>query len=171
MVLASLTSTLSTVSIFDKESSGSCGRLFKCPYTESLSLSYIKNLTEREYRELTPQGASLFCQRVRYIQTAFHVIAWIHSDLQSVNCPFFAERNSGRFCLHQPGGKAVLWLRRLVTGLSSRRSGFMPGSVHVEFVVDKVALGQVFLRVLLFSPVNIVPPWLSTLIYHLGDEQ
>jgi hypothetical protein len=26
------------------------------------------------------------------------------------------------------------------------------------FVVDKVALGQVFLRVLRFSPVNIIPP-------------
>jgi hypothetical protein len=29
----------------------------------------------------------------------------------------------------------------------------------VGFVVDKVALGQVFLRVLRFSPVNIIPPW------------
>jgi hypothetical protein len=25
--------------------------------------------------------------------------------------------------------------------------------------VDKVALGQVFLRILRFSPVSIVPPW------------
>jgi hypothetical protein len=31
----------------------------------------------------------------------------------------------------------------------------------VGFVVDKVALGQVFLRVLRFSPVNIIPPWAS----------
>jgi hypothetical protein len=31
-------------------------------------------------------------------------------------------------------------------------------SVHVGFVVDKVALGQVFLRVLRFSPVNFIPP-------------
>jgi hypothetical protein len=29
----------------------------------------------------------------------------------------------------------------------------------VGFVVDKVALGQVFLRVLRFRPVNIIPPW------------
>jgi hypothetical protein len=28
----------------------------------------------------------------------------------------------------------------------------------VGFVVDKVALGQVFLQVLRFSPVNIIPP-------------
>jgi hypothetical protein len=37
----------------------------------------------------------------------------------------------------------VPWLRRLVAGLSPRRPGFDPGSVHVRFVVDKVALGQV----------------------------
>jgi hypothetical protein len=29
--------------------------------------------------------------------------------------------------------------------------------VHVGFMVDKVALGQVFLRVLRFSPVNFIP--------------
>jgi hypothetical protein len=29
----------------------------------------------------------------------------------------------------------------------------------VGFVVDKVALGQVSLRVFRFSPVNIIPPW------------
>jgi hypothetical protein len=38
----------------------------------------------------------------------------------------------------------------------------MPRSVHVGFVVDKVALGQVFLWVLRFFPVNIIPPWLHT---------
>jgi hypothetical protein len=34
-----------------------------------------------------------------------------------------------------------------------------------------VALGQVFLQVLQFSPVSIMPPWLLILIYHLRDEQ
>jgi hypothetical protein len=33
----------------------------------------------------------------------------------------------------------------------------------VGFVVDKVALGQVFTRVLLFSPVNFIPPVLHYL--------
>jgi hypothetical protein len=37
--------------------------------------------------------------------------------------------------------RAVPWLRSLVAGLSPPR----PGSIHVGFVVDKVALGQVFL--------------------------
>jgi hypothetical protein len=48
--------------------------------------------------------------------------------------------------------------RRLVAGLSPRRPGFSPGSVHVGFVVDKVAPGQGFLRVLRFSPVSFIPP-------------
>jgi hypothetical protein len=33
-----------------------------------------------------------------------------------------------------------------------------PGSVHVGFVVDKVVLGQVVLRVLRFSTVSFIPP-------------
>ena len=40
--------------------------------------------------------------------------------------------------------RAVAWLRRLVYGLSPRRPGFDPGSVNMGFLVDKVALGQVF---------------------------
>jgi hypothetical protein len=65
---------------------------------------------------------------------------------------------------------AVPWLRRLVTGRSLRRAGVAPGSVHVEFVVDKEALGQICLRVLRFSFINIIQPWLSIFIYRLGDE-
>jgi hypothetical protein len=41
---------------------------------------------------------------------------------------------------------------------------FVPWSVHVGFVVDKVALGQVFLRVLQFSTVSIIPPCPHTYI-------
>jgi len=40
---------------------------------------------------------------------------------------------------------AVLWFRQLVAGLSQRSPGFVPGSMHVGFVADKVALGQDFL--------------------------
>jgi hypothetical protein len=47
---------------------------------------------------------------------------------------------------------AVPWLKRLVAVLPQRKSGFDPGSVHVGFVVDKVALEQVFLHV------NFIPP-------------
>jgi hypothetical protein len=47
---------------------------------------------------------------------------------------------------------AVQWLRR-----------FDPRSVHVGFVVDKVTLGQVFPRVIRFSPVSFTPPALQYL--------
>jgi hypothetical protein len=42
------------------------------------------------------------------------------------------------------------------------------GSVRVGFVVDKATVGQVFLRVLRFSSVAIIPSWLPILICHLG---
>jgi hypothetical protein len=35
---------------------------------------------------------------------------------------------------------------------------FDPGQFHVKFVVEKVALGEEFLWVLRFSPLNIIPP-------------
>jgi hypothetical protein len=46
-----------------------------------------------------------------------------------------------------------------------------PVNDWLMIVVDKVALGQVSLRVLRFSPVNIIPPWLSILTFRVGDEQ
>jgi hypothetical protein len=61
--------------------------------------------------------------------------------------------------------KAIPCLKRLVAGFTPRRADSTPESVHVGFVVGKVALGHAFLRVLRFSPVNILPPWLFILIY------
>ena len=57
---------------------------------------------------------------------------------------------------------AVPWLRRLVAGLSLRRPEFDPRSVHVKFVVDKVALRQVFLWVLRLFPVSAIPSMFRT---------
>jgi hypothetical protein len=67
------------------------------------------------------------------------------------------------------GGVAVPWLMQLIAGLSKRRPGFVHRSARVGFVEDKVALRQVFLRVLRSSPVNINRVFI--LIYNLGDEQ
>jgi hypothetical protein len=50
-------------------------------------------------------------------------------------------------------------------------SDFSPGSVHVRFIVDKVALGQVFLRVLRISPVNIIPLALNAYVSPGGQKQ
>ena len=52
---------------------------------------------------------------------------------------------------------AVPWLRRLVPGLLPRRPVFDPLSVHVIFVLDTVAVEQVFIQVYRFSPVSNVP--------------
>jgi len=40
----------------------------------------------------------------------------------------------------------------------------------VGFVVDKVVLGHGFLRVLLFSSVNIIPLWLSIFICGMNNR-
>ena len=46
-----------------------------------------------------------------------------------------------------------------------RRSGFDPRSAYVRFVVNTVALWQVFLRVLQFYPLSIIPTKLHTHLY------
>jgi hypothetical protein len=101
-----------------------------------------------------------------YCDTFTCIIATDHFNMVLFDVRMYMEK-----CI--PGTRAVPWLRRLVAGLSPRRPVFAPKSVHVGFVVDKVALGQGFLRVLRFSPVSIVPSWLfiGRLICHLGDEQ
>jgi hypothetical protein len=54
-------------------------------------------------------------------------------------CQFFgcAEAQINLLFFLKPVVKAVPWLRQLVAGLSPRRPGFDPGSVHVGFVPDK----------------------------------
>ena len=65
---------------------------------------------------------------------------------------------------------AMLWLGLLVATISPRRSGLNPGSVHVRFVVDELALGQVPLPVLPFSPVsNILLIHPSPALYNLSN--
>jgi hypothetical protein len=51
-----------------------------------------------------------------------------------------------------------------------RRYRFTPGSVHVGFVVDNVALGQVFIRDLVFL-LSTAIHWGFILLYHLDEEQ
>jgi hypothetical protein len=55
-------------------------------------------------------------------------------------------------------------LGRAVAQAVSRRHLTAAARVHAQvnpmgYVVGKVAVGQVFLRVLRFSPFNIIPPW------------
>jgi hypothetical protein len=52
---------------------------------------------------------------------------------------------------------AMPQLSWLVIGFLPWRPGFTAGAVQVGLVVVKVALGQIFLQDLLFSPVNVIP--------------
>jgi hypothetical protein len=72
--------------------------------------------------------------------------AWGRREMYNV---FWRGNLKVRGHLEAPN-KAVPWLRRLVAGIPLRRPGFDPGSVHVGFVVDKIALRQVFQPVLRF---------------------
>jgi hypothetical protein len=53
--------------------------------------------------------------------------------------------------------KAVQWLKLLDARLSAQRPIFDPRPVYVGFLVDKVALGEVYLPVFRFYAVSIIP--------------
>jgi hypothetical protein len=65
---------------------------------------------------------------------------------------------------------AMPWLRLLVAGLLARRPLFVPRSVHVGFIVDKVALGQVFSEFFI-SPAVSFHLGFPYSIYYLGDKK
>jgi hypothetical protein len=55
---------------------------------------------------------------------------------------------------------------RIVSCLSPWRPAFDPRPVHVELAVNKVALGQLPVRVLQVSPVSVIPPTMSLFKNH-----
>ena len=60
-------------------------------------------------------------------------------------------------------------LRWIISGLINQKPMFNVRLVHVGFLVGRVALGQVFVKVFWFSPVSIIPSMLHThvwFIYH-----
>jgi len=59
--------------------------------------------------------------------------------------------------------KAESWFRRLVAGLSRRRSRFSP--VHIRLLVDKTVLGEVTLTALRFIRVNVIPHIFQSLLH------
>lgn len=63
-------------------------------------------------------------------------------------------------------GLYILTIIKLhLSRLSPRRPGFDVRPVRVQFVVGNVTLEQVFLRILLFSPVRAIPPTLLTHVH------
>ena len=53
-------------------------------------------------------------------------------------------------------------LRWLIAEHTHQRPMYNVRPVHVGFLVGRVALGQVFVEVLWFSPVSVIPPMLHT---------
>jgi hypothetical protein len=69
------------------------------------------------------------------------------SQTFKLNSQVWTKRNTYKTPLKDivQATEAMPWLRQLVAGLSPQRPGFVPESVHMGFVLDEVALGQVFL--------------------------
>ena len=82
-------------------------------------------------------------------------------SLYSINWLVFITETECVYCAVRTSN-AVPWLRRLVACLSSWIPEFDRSSVWIRFVVDKLALWQVFLGTLQYSPVNIIPLMLHT---------
>jgi len=51
--------------------------------------------------------------------------------------------------------------------LPTVEAGCYPGPVQLGFMLDSLAMRQVFLQILWISPVTIIPFMLYTLMYHL----
>jgi hypothetical protein len=80
-------------------------------------------------------------QSIRYLHTSRQAMTW--QEGRVVQCSVFSLNSVYVWTLVRPN-LAAPELKRLVAGFPPRRPGFNPRSGHVGFVVDKVALGQVF---------------------------
>jgi hypothetical protein len=64
--------------------------------------------------------------------------------------------------------QAVPWIRPFVARLLPRRPEFNPRSVRARYVLDKVKMEQVFIRILRFSSLSIIPSVLHILNLHVS---
>jgi hypothetical protein len=108
-------------------------------YSERLGACSGNELATFWHKKLGSLGLRLYCP-------GFSALNW----LSGLYCGVEVLRRCGNNCICTLQGKIRPCHRRFVAGLSLRRPWFDPGSVHVGFVVDRVALRQVFLRVVGF---------------------
>jgi hypothetical protein len=90
-----------------------------------------KKTRERRTRQITHRGVTFNAVYINVMQNAFFI--FIAAGISNLMTAI-------RWCQSKVDVRAVSWLRRLVAGLPPRRPEFDPGSVHLGFVVDKVAL-------------------------------
>ena len=132
--------------------------------------SYVKAHSQLYVLRTAPHTVPTF-----HLHKVFMCIVWFLQPKPTVSQTFtewclYTSRTS--FCTLRKEFLRIIYInfntqgrtmaRRFVAGLSRRRLGFDPRSVHVRLMVDIVALGQVFLRVLRYSPVTIILP-----IFHI----
>ena len=92
--------------------------------------------------DMLPLGWISFTSRAVKVTTACSYKLSANSNPATPSCS--SRPKSSTTALSKTQIWAVPCLRWLVASLSPRRPGFDPGSVHVGFMVEKVALGQVF---------------------------
>lgn len=109
-------------------------------------------LTSSVYQQPAIALSNLIGQLESRFSTPWHT----HTHTKLVFRPFSSSLRPSKGQPDHP------WFRRWVAGLSPRRLGFSPRSVNVEFVLNKVALGQVSLRVFRLSSGCIITSLLHT---------
>jgi hypothetical protein len=101
----------------------------------------------------------MFCVDLRTAIISLHIIRWLVFVTETV-------------CLLRGTSLIFVWIAGSVVlnaGLLPQRPGFCTWSVYMRFVVDRVALDKVFLRVRWFSSVSIIPSMLRTHLHLHGS--
>jgi hypothetical protein len=109
---------------------------------------YVYEMSVCMPKQIPAHAFPTYSHILRHEDSHSHSIAWWLLDNLQTYC------NSHIVCFKSMD---MPWLRWLVASLLPQRPEFTPVSLHVRFVVDRVALGQVFLQLLQFSFVNIIP--------------
>jgi hypothetical protein len=119
-------------------------------------------------------GGFYKCCNIWPLQDIFHLLVRSYSPAVSffhgsIYFPYILPFRYSK-CIHF-SNKLILrhaMAQAVKPRLSQRKPGFTPGPHLSGFVADKVAVGQVFLRVLWFSSVSMIPPWLFMFIFTDG---
>jgi hypothetical protein len=99
--------------------------------------TYIPNSSTQSRGGIIKAVVGIIFKEIEYFRKEADLLACISTT---------AKSSHGLISASSPrsGKRAVPQFSRLIPGFPPRRPGFEPRSGHVGFVVDKVALGQVF---------------------------
>ena len=126
--------------------------------------SFVKWISKREILQAVSPIRCEQLQLVELIPLTFHVKSIVSEatyELHICSASRLYTRLTARNGLKSVWDAREMFIHASLSGLPSRRSGYGPRPFHVEFVVDQVALEQVFLRVLRLSAVTYHPHQVS----------